>query len=67
MDKNKTMNNEEYPDLRFPDIRDAKIDQLLSLVSKQSQTIESMQSSIKWMQSKLLSIEKTVDYIKRWH
>lgn len=61
------MNNEEYPDLRFPDIRDAKIDQLLSLVSKQSEIIEDMQSRIEWMQSKLISIEESVDYIKRWH
>lgn len=51
------MNNEEYPDLRFPDIRDTKIDQLLSLVSKQSQIIEDMQARMEWMQSKLLSIE----------
>lgn len=61
------MNNEEYPDLRFPDIRDTKIDQLLSLVSKQSQIIEDMQARMEWMQSKLLSIEEAVDYIERWH
>lgn len=61
------MNNEEYPDLRFPDIRDAKIDQLLSLVSKQSQIIEDMQARMEWMQSKLLSIEEAVDYIERYH